>query len=103
VVFRVQAKLSFASVAARTAAHATINSAISGRNTSVVHDVDFIDRDGTIWLGWEGTEQDTGDAGIIYALIQAMASPLPGSTVRHHTCFHGDNSNPCLNTAGKEW
>jgi hypothetical protein len=104
VVFRIQARLRFASVAARTAGHTTINSAISGRNTTVRHNFDEFDMDGTTpVLVWEGEEQDTGDAGIIYALIQAMASPLVRSRVSHHTCLHGDQAGVCLVTAEKVW
>lgn len=44
-----------------------------------------------------GTDNETGDAGTIFALIQAMTSPLAGSRAYHHTCFHGDNTNLCLN------
>ncbi len=103
MVFRIQAHLRFASAAARTAGRATINSAISGRNTTVVRNLDDTDIGGVPVLAWEGEDQDTGDAGTIYALIQAMASPLPGSRVSHHTCFHGDNTNACLLTAQKVW
>lgn len=102
MVFRIQASLRFVNTANRTAARTTIASAISGRNTTVVQDMDFSDGANPA-LYWEAVEQDTGDAGIIYALIQALATPLTGSFVHHHTCFHGDNDLPCLKTAEKVW
>lgn len=102
MVFRIQADLRFADAAARTAASATIASAISGRNTTVVRNVQ-VTRRGSPALEWEATENDTGDAGIIYAQIQGMTSPLAGSQVHHHTCFHGDNTSHCLKTAQKVW
>jgi hypothetical protein len=103
MVFRIQARLKFANVAARSAGRTTIANAISGRSTTVVRDNDFA-FGGSLNLVWEAEEQDTGDAGIIYALIQAMSSPLSGSYVRHHTCL--DNEGPgavCLKTAEKVW
>lgn len=102
MVFRIQASLRFADTAARTAAQSTIASAISGRNTTVVRN-DLVTRQGNPALEWEATDNDTGDAGIIYAQIQAMVSPLAGSQVHHHTCFHGDNTSYCLKTAQKVW
>jgi hypothetical protein len=103
VVFRIQAHLRFATAAARTAGRTTIANAISGRNTTVVMDGDVVDGDGVLALVWEATEADTGDAGTIYALIQAMTAPRAGSRVHHHTCFHGNNNLPCIKTAEKVW
>ena len=102
MLFRVQADLRFSTAAARTAARATIASAISGDNSVVVADVDHA-RKGGFNLYWEIEEQDTGDAGATYAIIQAMATPLAGSRVNHHTCFHGDNTNRCIPTAERVW
>lgn len=103
MVFRIQANLRFANAAARSAASTTITNAISGRNTTVVKNDTADDASGVPSIVWEATDNDTGDAGIIYALIQAMSSPLGGSRVYHHTCFHGDNTNPCIKTAEKVW
>lgn len=103
MVFRIQASLRFASAAARTSGHTTIDNAIAGRNTTVLRNFDKPGPGGTFVLSWEATDTDTGDAGQIYALIQAMASPQPGSRAYHHTCFHGDNDAPCLKTAEKVW
>jgi hypothetical protein len=102
VVFRIQARLRFASTAARDAARVQINSAISGRNTTVVRDENVTDS-GSPAIGWRAEEQDTGDAGIIYAQIQAMTTPLAGSWVRHHTCRHDEGQGSCLVTAQKVW
>jgi hypothetical protein len=102
MVFRIQAELRFANAAQRDAGLTTIANAISGRNTTVVQSV-AMTRKGSPALYWEAEEQDTGDAGIIYALIQAMTTPLARSKVNHHTCFHGDNTNRCLVTAEKVW
>jgi hypothetical protein len=102
VVFRIQARLSFATTAARTAARTVISNALSGRGATVVRDSD-VTFQGQPAIVWEVVEADTGDAGTIYALIQAMATPLAGSRVSHHTCWHDDNQNPCLGTAEKVW
>lgn len=100
--FRIQASLRFADPAARTAGRATIASAISGRNTTVELDQD-VTVEGLPAVAWEAREADTGDAGIIYAQIQAMTSPRPGSWVHHHTCRHDEGEGFCLKTAEKVW
>jgi hypothetical protein len=102
MVFRIQANLRVASAADRTAGAATIASAISGRNTTVIRNLQTT-RAGVPMISWEAEEADTGDAGIIYALIQAMTSPLAGSTVYHHTCRHAEGEGFCIPTAQKVW
>ena len=103
MTFRIQAQLKFATVGDRTAALATIASAISGRGSTVVRSTLIDTGPRSPGLVWEATDLNTGDAGIIYALIQAMTSPQVGSKAYHHTCFHGDNTNLCLKTAEKIW
>jgi hypothetical protein len=102
MVFRIQAALKFATSADRAAASATISSAISGRNTTVIRN-NATTMKGVPVIDWEAEEQDTGDAGTIYALIQAMTTPLAGSIVNHHTCRHDEGTGFCIDTARKVW
>lgn len=94
--------MAFSTPAARTAARATITSAISGRDITVERDEDRTWRSNS-WVMWEATSNSTGDMGIVYALIAGLTTPVTLSQVLHHTCFHGDNTNLCVPTARKVW
>ena len=101
MVFRIQARLLFANAAARNAGRTTIQNAISGRDATVIEDWNLPAPASGLY--WEAESDSTGDAGTIYALIQAMSSPLAGSRAHHHTCRHGDLAESCIPTAQKVW
>lgn len=108
MIFRIIGSLQFASTANRNSMRTTINNALSGRGTTVVYEAgissDFTYK-GRPAIVFEFEDENTGDAGIIYALIEASTLPMPGvgSNVNHHTCRHDEGTGKCLNTARKVW